>query len=169
VNPTDRASLLALLCGTPDLDVVIAEKPRGKGRPRIDTRSGRMHTDAKTEGWEKRAAAELQIAWRGRQPIPGDEPVVVEIECVVARPQRLDRADPGRHPTTAKPDVDNAAKIVLDAMTRTVKRKTLAALVKNVLVDDKCVVGLLTTKAYAAMGEEPHVRVRLFRLQGALL
>jgi Holliday junction resolvase RusA-like endonuclease len=68
-----------------------------------------------------------------------------------------------RIPSTAKPDVDNAGKLVLDAMSARRRKRVIEALVSSVLVDDRCVVALLGTKAYAALHETEHTRIRLWR------
>jgi hypothetical protein len=68
-DPTNLERLVEVLRDRPSLDVLIEGPPQGKGRPRFDGRSGRAYSPAKTERWEKRAAADMLVAW-GRQEPP---------------------------------------------------------------------------------------------------
>lgn len=92
---------------------------RGKDRPRF-TRSGRVYTDGKTE------RAQDEIAWLFRRvleardredgsPAFGGDPVAVSINAYCplpkSRPKRVESED-----YTVKPDADNVAKLVLDAL-----------------------------------------------------
>lgn len=151
------------------LSVAIPGKPVGAGRPRVvRTRSGASHTympDSST-AWEAAAVYVLRREWGGREPLRGA--VVVELEAVFARPKGLTpreqggtmtkatRAEldaawgdhAGRGPCGSKPDVDNVAKLAMDALVKA-----------GVVVDDASVVDLRARKAWAALGEAPHLRV----------
>lgn len=94
------------------------------------------------------------VAWLiGRQcPAPMRAPVV-SIVAVKARPLRPPRAYPlhwgaGRNPCLAKPDADNIAKGVLDALRHA-----------GIYGDDCQVSALYVQTLYAAEGEEPHTLV----------
>jgi Holliday junction resolvase RusA-like endonuclease len=95
----------------------------------------------------------MREAWKGRAAL--DEPVVLEVHAVAARPKRLMRkSDPdGRVVRTTKPDGDNVLKSAADALVQA-----------GVLRDDVVVVIWTCVCEYAAKGEEPRVEVRLTRL-----
>lgn len=86
----------------------------GKGRPRVDGRSGRMYTPAATSSAER----ELRDAWvavNGMAMAGWEGPVAVRVAYVrplaKSNPKRwLGRAD------TSRPDLDNVAKLALDAL-----------------------------------------------------
>lgn len=89
----------------------------------------------------------------------------MQIEAFAKRPQRLKKAGPWL--PTAKPDVDNIAKIVMDGLGRGIGGKRGGvSLLPGVLEDDKSVVAVLATKVYADVDAEPCVRVRMWRLLG---
>lgn len=108
----------------------------GKQSPR-STRNGRSYRPAKCQANGDSIAAAL-----GTQLIP-DGPLVVVIEAW-KRPAR--KADMGKACVT-KPDGDNIAKLVQDAL----------------IADDQRVVGLIVVKCY---GAEEKTRVRIFPLDG---
>jgi Holliday junction resolvase RusA-like endonuclease len=93
--------------------------PVGQGRPRFAKcgRITRVYTPHRTSTWQSYAASIVGHQYRGEAL---DCPVSVAICAVLARPQRLMRAcDPTyRIGCVTKPDVDNVAKIVLDALVR---------------------------------------------------
>ena len=86
----------------------------GKGRPRMDTRSRRTYTPAKT----RRAEDSIRREWRnvhGEDMAAFADPVVVR----VAYTRPLAKSNPkywaGRS-DLGKPDADNVLKLVLDAL-----------------------------------------------------
>lgn len=112
--------------------------PRGKGRPRF---AGHAYTDSRTREYE----ALVQACYRreaGAYDFPG--PVEVSIAAVIpiakgdSRRTRNDKLT-GRMQPTRKPDVDNIAKAVMDALNGLAWQ------------DDKQVVRLSVCKRY---GEE---------------
>lgn len=122
---------------------------RGKGRPRFNMETGAIYTPKMTRDYEQ------LVAWcyktqGGRNWL--DQPVIVEIVAFYAMP----KANPGKRNKmlvgelcpTIKPDADNIAKIIMDA---------LNGVAYN---DDKQVVGLSVEKRYA---EEPKVIIRVER------
>lgn len=140
------------------LKVTIPGQPVGKGRPRLTTRGGfaRAFTPAKTRAWETMAAALIRAApapWN----LPTDKPVRVLVEAVGQRPKTLLRKkDPeGRLWRPTKPDIDNVGKAVMDAL-------VLAGFLK----DDVQVVELTARSLYAAKGEEPHVEMTVWLIEG---
>ena len=135
------------------LDVRINLEPIGKGRPRV-TRQGRAYTPKATRDWEQAAAAVLACAWAGAGPI--DTPCEVLIRAYKRRPKHYRKSGAGAGPLWApkKPDIDNVAKAVLDALT-----------LAGVWTDDALVCRLLVEKLECAHGVEPCVEVVVSALQ----
>jgi len=94
--------------------------PKGQPRPRAFFRQGRaaVYDPGTAEGWK----GQIALAWRdsGHQPLP-EAPYDVMLDFVFPRPKShstkrgLRESAPTFH--TGKPDADNAAKAVLDALT----------------------------------------------------
>lgn len=88
-------------------------KVSGKGRPRF-TRSGRPYTPKATRDYERAIRDAFENApGRPREPFSG--PISV---CIMTYRQ-LPKSTPKsviREPDTHKPDADNVAKVVLDAL-----------------------------------------------------
>lgn len=117
-------------------------KAVGKGRPRVSTIAGRprLYTPAKTVAWEQLVADAARTAMGSHEPVEG--PVSVRIAIDVQIPvswskgrrtaAELQQVRPG------KPDLDNVAKAILDALNGIC------------YVDDKQVVRLVALKRYAA-------------------
>jgi Holliday junction resolvase RusA-like endonuclease len=95
--------------------------PVGKDRPRF-SRTGRVYTTAQTA----RAQNDLRVVWQqaGAPRLPDDMAVALTVVLQVERPQSHWRKDGSlsaeglRHPRprSRKPDVDNVAKLVMDAL-----------------------------------------------------
>lgn len=103
-----------------EIQYIIPGKARGKGRPRM-MRSGHVYTDSKTDNFE---GAVRSLAARAMKdaglPLAAGVPVTVSIIIGAVVPQSYTRkkrqaALDGRLPPF-KPDVDNVAKSILDAM-----------------------------------------------------
>lgn len=116
---------------------IVVGEPRGKGRPRF-TRCGRPYTDKKTQAYE----AMIQNVYRQCFGTMHEGPVSVMIHANHSVPKSWSKAAramalSGEVAATRKPDADNIAKIVLDAL--------------NGLAwhDDTQVVELTVTKSYA--------------------
>lgn len=131
------------------LDVRIPGRPRSKGRPRFDTRTGRAITPVETREWELAAADRFRYAWR-KPCLPRE--MAVEVRLVAVYPRLKSQVDgpPGRRPCIGNADVDNIAKCVLDAL-----------VLARVIADDDLVVRLVAEKAHAADGEAEHVQVEV--------
>lgn len=107
----------------------------------------RLYTPDTADGWKRAIAAELL----GKVPSePWLGPVALSVQFYFPRPQRLCRRNspPGSVPHTAKPDVDNLIKAVMDAMTQS-----------GVWRDDAQVHSLSISKMYAAVGFAPGARI----------
>lgn len=120
-------------------------------RPRAAPRYGtggrivgaRAHHSAAYAAWKAAAAAEAAGVWSPRPPLAG--PVEVRLLVVVRPPlTRRPRAGAAREWCERKPDVDNVAKAVLDALTDA-----------GVWGDDAQVVRLVVDRCWSAVGERP--------------
>lgn len=120
-------------------------------RPRAAPRYGaggrivgaRAHHGAGYTSWKATAAAEARAVWGDRPALVG--PVEVHLLVVVRPPQaRRPRTGAAREWCERKPDVDNAAKGVLDALTDA-----------GVWGDDVQVVRLVVDRCWGAVGERP--------------
>jgi len=115
--------------------------PKGQPRPRAFAMHGkvRVYDPATAEGW-KSAVAEAARPFLPPSPFEG--PVEVELGFMFARPASHLRVDGSLRPSArvhhlGKPDLDNLAKAVLDALTAL-----------GFWRDDAQVIRLLVTKAY---------------------
>ena len=93
--------------------------PRGKGRPRFSSKSGSVYTDEKTKAYEDliKDSFDRQVGWS----FLSEDPLRMQIDAYYPIPKRTAkyRADlmlSGRVFPTKKPDADNIAKIVCDAL-----------------------------------------------------
>lgn len=94
-----------LLAHIPILEAWHQAVPYPKDRPRMSTKGGRprLYTPSETVKAERSMSATLTDAWAGRAPL--DVGVAVELVFVIPPPRRNQRP----------PDIDNLAKLVLDA------------------------------------------------------
>jgi Holliday junction resolvase RusA-like endonuclease len=112
-------SITFLQTGGATIYLTVDGRPTGKARPRIG-KGGHVYTPGKT----KLAEAVIIDAWvSAGSPRMEDGPLRCEVELVVARPKGHYRTDGTlsaeglRHPLPRKkPDVDNALKLVMDAL-----------------------------------------------------
>ena len=138
----DGQSYSANVCDGEAVVIVLAGEATGKGRPR-STRTGRIYTPQRTVRAEARLAYAAQQAMAGRLPFA--DAVQVEVEIAVAVPaswskRRRAEALAGRIKPVTKPDVDNAVKLICDALNRVV------------FDDDRQVVEVVAAKHYASAG-----------------
>jgi Holliday junction resolvase RusA-like endonuclease len=122
-------------------DIFVPLEPMPCPRPRIATRGKFAHAyyPAAYKTWKQEAEELLEkllpeTAW--------DDDLYVEIVCVLPRPKTTKLSRP-------KPDVDNYAKSVLDAVTQA-----------GAWGDDSQVAALLVHKRWAAPGEAVGFSVR---------
>lgn len=129
-------------------------EPKGQPRPRAFARGGkaRVYDPGTAEAWKGSIALAAGIAIQGPPPML-DAPLRVHVAFYFPRPARLLRKkDPdGLIPHTAKPDSDNAAKAVLDALTAI-----------GMWRDDSLVCSLIAEKFYAARGKPSGALVQIF-------
>ncbi|CAO3447897.1 hypothetical protein [Azospirillum argentinense] len=112
----------------------------GKGRPRFVRATGRTYTPAATEHYEGALRLAAQSAMSGRALI--ERPCSVEVHVDVIATEgwpawKRAGAISGGVAATGKPDIDNIAKIVMDAFN------------KVVWLDDSLVTDLRVSKAFA--------------------
>ena len=141
------------------IKIIIDGEPVGKGRPRFNE-NGKPYTPAKTRKYEQY----IKMCYRvqnGQNRTPEGCAVAVTIRACFGVPKKtskkkrefmLKKFYPLR--PKKKPDVDNIAKVILDAL--------------NGLAweDDKQITGLLITKEYS---ETPRVIVEITEVQEAPL
>lgn len=137
------------------LSVVLPLPPLGKERATPLGR-GKALKGKRTAKWEMDAGWCLRAKWRGASTAKA---VAVEVASVIERPSRrpswvsVEAWSSGRRvPCPVKPDWDNVAKIVCDAMNRIV------------LKDDAQVVDGHTATFYAAPDEDPCVDVWVYEV-----
>lgn len=96
-----------------DVSFEVFGKVRGKGRPRF-TRGGRPYTPKATRDYERAIREAFENA-NGRPPEPFSGPIAV---CIMTYRQLPNSAPKSviSEQDTHKPDIDNVAKIVLDAL-----------------------------------------------------
>lgn len=129
------------------LRFTIPGDPRGKGRPRFDSRSRRAYTDSKTRAYERWVAARAVGAMAALGTWAELEgPVELEVVAVKARPVALGSGP--RQLAPVKPDANNIASAILDGLTKA-----------GAWRDDAQVCRLEAWTYYAASGEAPAVEV----------
>ena len=128
--------------------------PVGKGRPKFARRGNFVtaYTPAKTKTYEEQVALVSRIAMKTENKTICSSAIRVNMEIFVPIPKswskiKRTRALNGEEYPTTKPDADNVAKGVLDALNGIV------------FEDDKQVVGLFIVKRYS---DRPRVEVRVY-------
>jgi len=128
------------------ISFTIPGQPKGKARPRM-CKSGHVYTPSGTVIYEHRVqAAYLAVAGTVN---PRDEISTVEIVAYFAAPKRIHKKLIGENdwlPCGSRPDADNVAKIVCDALN------------KIAWTDDARVATLKISKRYAM---RPRVKVSI--------
>jgi Holliday junction resolvase RusA-like endonuclease len=131
-------------------EFIVPSEPCGKGRPRF-SRGGHAYTPEKTARAENLVMLTATEAMRGR--LPTERPVRVEIEAFFTMPRSMSirkRTSMAEAPCMKKPDMDNIAKLVLDAMNGVV------------YADDSQVVCMELVKRWSII---PGTRVRVSEFQ----
>jgi len=124
------------------MEIILPLEPIPCPRPRIMTRGKFAHAyyPASYKKWKEAAAEAIGAQIQDAQPVAG--PVNVTIECAVKRPKTTKLSHP-------KPDVDNYAKAVMDALTAS-----------SVWSDDSQVIRLVVTKVWAETGS---IRIAIYK------
>ena len=123
-------------------------EPKGKGRPRFSTKTGRAFTPQNTLYYENLIGFQYKITNKDKYC---ENPLEIRITCFYTIPKSFSKkkrelALDGLIRPTKKVDIDNVAKIILDGLNKIAYR------------DDSQVVTLIVKKFY---GEKPFVRVEL--------
>ena len=133
------------------VELTISGEPTGKGRPKFSTFKGRamVYTPKKTENYESYAKLSYQAS--GAEIFADDAQIYAEIDAYYAIPKSASKKKKqmmldGRIRPTKKPDTDNIAKIILDALNGIA------------YYDDAQVVSLAVRKYYS---DNPRVEVML--------
>ena len=118
---------------------VVPGDPRGKGRPRFNRAQGRAYSDGRTVNAEG-VVKVISMDAMGDTP-PFEEAVRVELRAVVPVPgswskKKQAAALTGELMPTARPDLDNVVKLILDSIQ------------PRVIKDDKQVIAIAASKEY---------------------
>jgi Holliday junction resolvase RusA-like endonuclease len=134
------------------IKLTVAGAPKGKGRPRFVKATGHTYTPIDTEHAEHRIQQEWITA--GRPTLDG--PLGLAVHLVLQRPKSHYRRDGTlsaageRSPRPIrKPDVDNALKLVADALNGLAYR------------DDAQIVYASVQRDWAQQGDLDHTRITL--------
>ena len=127
----------------------IPGKITGKGRPRINTNTAIAYTPAKTKDYEELIKQYFILKYRKIQPLEGR--LAVTIKAYFGIPKSTSKTNKeemlqGNMSPVKKPDIDNIAKITLDALN------------KLAFKDDNQITKLMIEKEYA---EEEKVYVKI--------
>ena len=95
-------------------------EPRGKGRPRFSRYTGKVYTDSETDTYEKKIVVYFRKACGGLKFDDGAF-ISVDVVAYLPIPKRATKAnrasmEAGLILPSRKPDTDNIAKAVLDAL-----------------------------------------------------
>ena len=96
-------------------------KITGKGRPRVNTETAIAYTPAKTKNYEELIKQYFIIKYRGIDFLEGR--IFITIKAFISIPKNASKKEKeemlkGKISPTKKPDIDNIAKIVLDALNK---------------------------------------------------
>ena len=130
--------------------LTINEKAIGKERPRFNIYQKRTYTPQKTKKYEETIKYMFRQKY-GSNFNPSENEIHIKIDVEYAPPKSYSKKKrqmliDGQVGYTHKPDCDNIAKAVLDALNGVVWK------------DDKQVVGLLVFKAY---GKEDKINIEI--------
>lgn len=139
------------------LEFVVPDEPVAKGRPKFSARGGfvKVYTPSDTLKHEERVRGYALQAMKGMNLKPSGRPLYVKIYIFKAIPASWSKvktqlAIDGEILPTGKPDADNYAKAVLDALNGVV------------WLDDCQITDLYVKKRYS---EHPHTKVIVQELQ----
>ena len=108
--------------GHESIAFTVPGRPVPKGRPRFNRRTGNAYTPAKTREYEKLVATKAAEAAIGRE-LPLTGPVAVQLTFDYTKGAMLARvkllpASPLQSWHTARPDIDNVTKAILDGISK---------------------------------------------------
>ncbi len=133
------------------IEFTVYGEPIGKGRPRF-TRQGHTYTPQKTVGYEELIRTEYHSRYDGMQ-FETDEPLCMQIIAYVGIPKSASKRKQelmrqGIIRPAKKPDWDNIAKIIGDALNKTA------------YPDDKQIVNAHIEKHFSV---QPRVEIAVWR------
>ncbi len=93
----------------------------GKGRPRVNTLTAIAYTPAKTKEYEELVKQYFIIKYRGAEPLT--QRISITIKAYISIPKTASKTQASEMlnnniSPTKKPDIDNIAKIILDALNK---------------------------------------------------
>lgn len=129
-------------------------EPKGKARPKVNTYTHKAVTPYQTKAYENAVMWSFQEDCKGEEPIEG--PVFIKINAFFGIPKSASKkmkADmkSGAIRPTKKPDADNIAKIICDALNGIAYH------------DDAAIVDLFVSKWYSM---DPRVEVEIWEANG---
>ena len=129
------------------IEIKLDLRPVPKGRPRA-TRTGRIYTPKATAEYEASIAKMVSHY----QALMGA--LSLDVTFVMKRPASTPKSRVGRFlKAGSRGDLDNYVKSLLDGLQR-----------GGVVPNDAAVVEIKANKVYAALGESPHIEVKLWSL-----
>lgn len=96
-------------------------KITGKGRPRVNTITAIAYTPAKTKEYEELIKQYFIIKYRAIEPLEGRLCVTIKVHFSIPKNTSKSKTEEMLNNTISpvkKPDIDNIAKIVLDALNK---------------------------------------------------
>ena len=139
------------------IEFTVLGDPQGKARPRVSTKNGkaRAYTPKKTADYEKLIRTSYALEAGERKPYSADVPLCLHlfVECPIPKStpkKKREQMLSGAIRPTKKPDADNVAKVVMDALNGVAYE------------DDKQIVFLTVQKRYA---DQPSVMVVIQELK----
>ena len=139
---------------------VVYIQPMGKGRPRMNTRTGRAYTPKTTRAFEKKLSQLFRMGPSIRKPpiklIDKKQPIGVKILAVFNRPQAMHakRFGDGLLYKATKPDCDNVSKAAIDSLVKA----------GNIIHDDNQIVWHEIAKMYTERDGKPRIEVHIFAI-----
>lgn len=133
---------------------LIPGEPTGKGRPRF-TRSGHAYTPERTASYEQAVRQAYRAEFPNAEPIPAGVQVAVTIVAGYSIPKftskvKAERMLAGEIRPTKKPDADNVAKAICDALNGIAyhddSQITTLCVSKHYMKNPGCLVEISTSK-----------------------
>ena len=124
-------------------EALIFIKPKGKGRPQFNRKTGNVYTPKRTREYEQELAKHLKD--ESFERIPKNVPIRLVIAYGLPILKKNVDIDSDGDKAPVKPDIDNLEKSVVDAMQ-----------LAGILEDDCCVTTTLHFKRYAS---DPYVKI----------
>lgn len=124
-------------------------KITGKGRPRVNTQTAIAYTPAKTKEYEEMVKQYFVLKYRRINPLEGRIKIEIKVYMGISQNTSKKQKEEMLKNTispTKKPDIDNIAKVILDALN------------KLAFKDDNQITKLEIEKLYA---EEEKVYVKI--------